>query len=140
MLDIFTTPDHVKRAIIALLIKLSAIDGKNDLKEVTYTIQVANLIGLSAEDVRDIAMDPDQYELEPPTDEPSRMTILYYLLFLMDADGEVSIEEEQLVQEFGFRLGVRTELTRQLIAVIKQYSNSRVPPSQMLEKIKIYLN
>ena len=140
MLDIFSTPDGLKRAILALLIQLSKVDGKADLKEYTYIINIARQMGLNDEDVREIAQSNTEYKLKPPADEQSRMTILYYLLFLMDIDGEVTDKEEQLVQEFGFRLGFRTTLTRDLIGLIKKYSYTGVPPHKMLEKIKSYMN
>ncbi len=90
--------------------------------------------------VREIAQSTVEYKLNPPTDEQSRMTILYYLLFLLDLDGDVTEEEEKLVQEFGFRLGFHTTLTRDLIGLIKRYAYTGVPPHKMLEKIKSYLN
>ena len=140
MLDIFSTPDELKRAIIALLVKVSASDGENHLNEVAYTMKVAHMLGLSSDDVRDIASDPHKFKLEPPSDEQSRMTILYYLLFLMEADGIVSPEEEQVVKDFGFKLGFRTELTHDLILLIKKYTDTNLPPKEMLGKIKAYLN
>lgn len=140
MLDIFSTPDGLKRAILALLVQLSEADGVVDLKEFTYIIKVANQLGLREEDVRAITQSNDDFRFSPPADEQSRMTILYYLLFLMDVDGAVTDEEEKLVQEFGFRLGFHTTLTRDLIGLIKNYSNTGVPPHKMLDKIKSYMN
>ena len=37
------------------------------------------------------------------------MTILYYMLFLMEVDGEITKREEQLVEHFGLLLGFRIE-------------------------------
>ena len=68
------------------------------------------------------------------------MTILYYLLFLMEVDGEISRQEEQLVEHFGMLLGFRIELTRELISVVKSYSNRALPPEEMLKHIRKFLN
>jgi hypothetical protein len=68
------------------------------------------------------------------------MTILYYLLFLMEIDGNVSREEEDLVKEFGLRLGFRIGLTSELIDEIRKHARTRVPPDALLEHIRKYLN
>ncbi len=140
MLDAFTTPEDQKKAIIALLLRLKYADGKSELVEIGYILRVAQQLGLDEEDVRQIKIRLHDYPLQPPADESSRMTILYYLLFFMDVDGRISRREEKLVQEFGFRLGFRTTLTTDLIGLIKEYAGKHVPPEEMLSKIKAYLN
>ncbi len=140
MLDIFATPDGLKRAIIALLVRLSTADGKFDPREGAYILEIASQLGLEEETVVEIAGNPSTYKLKPPADEQSRMTILYYLLFLMDVDGEITQEEVDLMQIMGFRLGIRTELTRDLITILKAHSQQGVAPHKMLEKVKAYLN
>ena len=109
--------------------------------EYVYIQKVAWSLGLSNLDVEEVIRNLDLYpDVLAPITEKERMTILYYLLFLMRVDKNVSQEEEKLVQEFGFRLGFRTALTTELIRVIKDHANSHLPPEKMIQAIKKYLN
>lgn len=141
MIDPFLTDEHHRKSIIALLVKLQLADGESSDQENVYIYKVAWSLGLTNEDVLDVINHLDQYrEVVIPSTEKERMTILYYLLFFMRVDLDVSDEEEKMVQEFGFRLGFRTALTTDLIQIVRQYVNTRVPPNKMLQAIKKYLN
>lgn len=132
--------EEQKRSIIAMLLRLQSTDDEKHLQEFAYIHRVAEHLGLTEEDVLSVERALDDYPLNPPSDEKERMTILYYLLFLMEVDGEISRKEEQLVEHFGMLLGFRIELTRELIAVVKSYSNKSIPPGEMLGQIKKFLN
>jgi hypothetical protein len=125
MTDLFNSGENLKKSIIALLLEF---------------LKVAQHLGMDEEAVKEIEQQRHLYKLEVPSTEKERMTILYYLLFLMDIDGEVSKEEEQLVEDFGFRLGFSTNLTSEMISVIKDHTNSKVPPEELIDKIRKYLN
>jgi len=141
MIDPFLTDEHHRKSIVALLVKLQLADGQTNDHELVYIHKVAWSLGLTNEDVQDVMEHLDHYkEVVIPFTEKERMTILYYLLFFMRVDMEVSGEEEKMVQEFGFRLGFRTALTTDLIQIVREYVNTRVPPNKMLEAIKKYLN
>lgn len=134
------TNTYLKKSIIALLLRLQDADTEKSIREFAYIHKVATHLGLKADEVLEIEKDIASYPLKPPSDERERMTILYYLLFLMDIDGTVSREEEDLLQEFGLRLGFRTSLTAELISEIKKHAASKVPPNALLEHIRKYLN
>ena len=140
MLDPISTPDHAKRAIVALLLKLKEADQQETTSEFGYVLHVAYLLGLTEEDVYEINDHKEDYPLVPPAEERDRVMILYYFLFFMNADGSIDQEEERLVKEFGFRLGFRPALTDDLIGVLKAHANQSVPPEKLLEKIRTYLN
>jgi hypothetical protein len=132
--------EHLKRSIIALLLRLQASDSAKHLHEFAYIHKVATHLGLNAHDVLSVEDALDDYPLRPPSNEKERMTILYYLLFLMDMDGTITKEEEQLVEQFGMRLGFRIALTSELIQVVKSHADRPLPPDALLKQIKKYLN
>jgi hypothetical protein len=134
------TNTHLKKSIVALLLRLQMADEDKSIREFAYIHKVASHLGLTADEVIDIERDLSNYPLKPPSDEKERMTILYYLLFLMDIDGNVRQEEEDLVKEFGLRLGFRMGLTSELINEIKRHATTRIPPNALLEHIRKYLN
>lgn len=131
---------HTRKGIVALLLQLKKVDGLETDTELGYIFHVALQLGLTEEDVYEISDNVTAYPLVPPHEERERIIILYYLLFFMNADGVILEEEEQLVHEFGFRLGFRPALTSDLISVLKSHAKSAVPPDKLLEKIRTYLN
>lgn len=140
MSELYYSEDKLKRSIIGLLLKLQEADEKVTREETAYILKVAYHLGLDEADVTAIKADHRRYEIQIPKNEKERMTILYYLLFLMRIDGKISTEEEVVVREFGFRLGFRTALTSDLITIIKKYADQKVPPEEMLDAIRAYLN
>ncbi len=140
MQDPIQTPDQSKRAIIALLFKLMGADDEENLKELGYVMHVGMQLGLEDKDLQEIKLNKDQYHLQPPIEEKERVTILYYLLFFMKADGQIKPKEEEMVRHVGIKLGFRPEMTSDLVTVLKNHANEDVPPEELLSKIKAYLN
>ena len=136
----FDSQEDLKRSIIAMLLRLQASDDNKHVQEYAYIHKVALHLGLSEEDVLAVEEALDEYPINPPSNEKERMTILYYMLFLMEVDGAITKREEQLVEHFGLLLGFRIELTRELINVVKSYSKRSLPPDEMLRHIRKFLN
>ena len=136
----FLTEDEHRKGIIAMLIKLKKADKKETPQEWAYILQVGASLGLEDSEIELIKNNHTAYSLKPPQTEKERMTILYYLLFFMRIDGEISKEEENMVKEFGFILGFRTNLTHDLIEVIKSHADKHIPPAEMIKAITKYLN
>ena len=130
----------LKRSIIAMLLRLQASDNSGHMQEFAYIHKVAAHLGLSEEDVVSVEAALHKYPLHPPSDEKERMTILYYLLFLMDIDGAITEEEQQLVEHFGMLLGFRIAMTAEMVSVVKSYKSRKLPPEALLGQIKKYLN
>ena len=132
--------EEYRSAIIAMLIRLMAADGRKDHNEFAFILHVAGAMGMTQEDLQ--ALTPEIFAKPPvlPSAEKDRMIILYYLLFMMNTDGIVTPEEEDLVKDFGYQLGFRIELVTDLAQVIKRNPPNAAPTDEMLEEIRRYLN
>jgi len=129
-----------RKSIIALLFKLAKSDNLVSNIEKLYLRDIASSIGVDSFSIDEILENPEAYPLKSPLDERERMTILYYLLFMMRVDGRIEKGEEKLIYEASFRLGFNEKLTEDLIGVMKTYLNKEIPPDVMLTQIKKYLN
>lgn len=129
-----------RKSIIALLFKLAKSDNSVSNIEKLYLRDIANSIGVDAFSIDEILENPEAFPLKSPLDERERMTILYYLLFMMRVDGRIEKGEEKLIYESSFRLGFNEKLTEDLIGVMKTYLNKEIPPEVMLTQIKKHLN
>ncbi len=136
----FESDHELSKNLIALLFKLSKEDNGLASIERKYIYYVAQELKLNSSIVEELENSYASYKLEIPTNEFQRMTILYYLLFLIKVDAEVSEKEIKMVKEFGFKLGFRSRLVDELTTLMKEYEGEKVPPSVMLEKIKKYQN
>jgi uncharacterized tellurite resistance protein B-like protein len=132
--------EHIKRSILATLMKLSTADRKITEQEFLFIKDISRRIGIMESELEGIIKEYDQLILKIPKDEQARMSILYYLLFLMKIDGEANEEEQKLVKEIGFRLGFRTQMVDNMINVIKEYEDKPIPADTLLNNIKKYLN
>ena len=130
----------MKQYIVSLLIKQAIADNDFSNIEKKYLAYASRKLGLDNTQIAAIRQDPDAFTIAPPPDESMRMTIMYYLLFMMRADGQVEQEEEVLCHKVGFQLGFRQEMVTNLIGLMKEYLRDDIPPNGMLEKIKPYLN
>jgi len=140
MLDSTQTSVESKKSILALLFKLMGVDNDEDPKELMYIMHISDRLGLTDDDLKEVSFKMDEYELIPPSEEADRIKVLYYLLFLMKADGVVKPEEEQFIARFGMKLGFRPDMIHDLIQVLKQHLTSAVPADELFGKIKTYLN
>ena len=129
-----------RKSIIALLFKLAKSDNSVSNIEKLYLRDIANSIGVDSFSIDEILENPEAYPLKTPLDERERMTILYYLLFMMRVDGRIEKGEEKLIYQASFRLGFNEKLTEDLIGVMKTYLNQEIPPDVMLKQIKKHLN
>ena len=129
-----------RKSIIALLFKLAKSDDSVSNIEKLYFRDIANSIGIDSLSIDEIIQNPEAYPLKVPLNERERMTILYYLLFMMRVDGRIEKGEEKLIYTASFRLGFNEKLTEDLIGVMKTYLNKEIPPDLMLTLVKKYLN
>ncbi len=129
-----------RKSIIALLFKLAKSDHSVSNIEKLYLRDIANSMGVDSFSIDEVLENPEAYPLKSPLDERERMTILYYLLFMMRVDGRIEKGEEKLIYEASFRLGFNEKLTEDLIGVMKTYLNKEIPPDVMLKQIRKHLN
>lgn len=126
--------------LISILIHLSRVDNKFDEFEFSYILNVGRYVGLADPIVESLIKDPELTDLTIPSSEEDRMTILYYLLFLMKIDQNISKEEKDLIQHYGFKLGFSKIMVDDFIDLMETYKESQVPTSKMIEIIKKYQN
>jgi len=139
----FGSPEHehrLKQFIISLIVQEAQSDNDFSIIEKRYLNYAAKTLGLSEEEVATIRLNPNEFEMPPPPNEQERMNVLYFLLFMMRADGQVKKAEEDLCHHIGFRLGFRREMISDLINVMRACLDKEIPSDAMLESVRSYLN
>lgn len=134
-----STDAELKESILKLLIKLSKVDDFVNGKELLYLLDIGDMYGFDAEQIRGL-LNTDLLDIIVPTDEKDRMTILYLMLFLSKIDGKIKVQEENMIFHYGFKLGFNESLIREMIIVIKEHIGKKLPPDKLISKVKKYLN
>ena len=58
----------------------------------------------------------------------------------MGIDGEISREEKELCKQLGFRLCLNTLLIDDLIAIMVEHLNKKIPEDLMIKAVTKYMN
>ena len=132
--------EEIKLSLIRTLVRLSMVDGEVQGSELLFILDVGTSYGITEKVVRNLIYEDKTTSIKVPQTEVERMTVLYYLLFLMKIDGKILPQEENLLYHFGFKLGFNESLVRELLIVVKQHLGKKIPPEELIEKIKKYLN
>lgn len=131
--------DAKKENIISVVAQMSKVDGKLHPNELIYLLKLGLSFGLSDETVREIIIKEENFIFIPKL-EQDRITILYYLIFLMKADNEIQKNEEHLLHHYGLKLGFSPLMIENLIRVVKANLEVKLTPNALLDEIKKYLN
>jgi len=126
--------------LFSALIQLSKADNYFDQFEFSYLLKVGRHIGLDDMVVETMIKKNTKLPLTIPKDEKDRMTILYYMLFLMKIDNVISEEEIELVHHYGFKLGFSSEMLSEFIAVMEKNKFKKVEVRDLIEIIRKYQN
>ena len=131
--------DAKKENILSILIQMSKVDGVIHDKEMMYILQLGLSMGLSENQIRNLSGNND-FPIFVPSSEMDRMTIFYYLVFLIKVDAEISDEEKDLMYHFGLKLGFNHLMVSNIIRVVKANLGKKLPPDAILKEVRKYLN
>lgn len=96
------------------LIMLSRIDGRENLNEINFINSVADRLGISRTDLKEIRDKSSKVSFSPPEDMYQTMMQYHRLIVLMGIDRIISIEEK----DFCTRLGLKMKLKKEAISEI----------------------
>ncbi len=131
--------DAKKENIVAIVAMMSKIDGKIHENEFVYLLKLGESLGMDAESVRR-SMAIKEAHMYIPKSEEERITILYYLIFLIKIDSKVENEESDLFYFIGLKLGFNHLMIANFIKIVKSNIDKKLPPNVLIEEMKKYLN
>lgn len=119
--------------LINLLYQMAYVDGVFHDNEKMFITEVMESNNIQVEDMM-------KARVRIPSDERDRMTILYYLLFLIRADKEVTEQEYNFAHKFGLQLGFRSEMITRMLDTMKQHMDEKLQDDELIKIIRQYLN
>ena len=131
--------DAKKENILAIMMTMSKVDGVIHENEMIYILQLGLSLGMKEEDVRAISMN-NKPSMFIPASETDRMTIFYYLVFLIKIDGVITEQEEDMMYHFGLKLGFNHLMVSNIIRVVQANLGRKLPSDAILKEVRKYLN
>ena len=131
--------DAKKENILAIIVAVSKVDGGIHENEMLWILQLGFSMGMNEEKVREITIKEDP-SLFIPSSEKERMTILYYLVFLIKVDGRITEEEKNILHHFGLKLGFNHLMVANIIRVVQANLGKKLPPDAIINEVRKYLN
>lgn len=132
--------DEKNDVLLKLLVYMSQTDSALNESEFSYLIYVCNKLKINPEELRKFEGVKEIDKDILPNTEQERVNVLYHLLFMMNADDNISKEEEKAIYRISFRLGFNEETTAEFINLMKQYKLNELPPGSMLKIINKFQN
>ncbi len=126
--------------LLSALIQLSRSDDYFDEFEFTYILKVGRHLGVHDDKVENMIKSSLDLKLQIPKDEKDRMTILYYLLFLMKVDNIIHEEEKAMVHHYGLKLGFSQTMINEFISLMEKSGTENLDTEEMLTIIRKYQN
>jgi uncharacterized tellurite resistance protein B-like protein len=91
------------------LIMLARIDGKVADDEKALLNRIANRLGLTDEQVKEVLDDSNSYPMIPPVSREERYERLIQLVQMIFVDGTIDKKEDILIHRYGIALGFTQE-------------------------------
>ncbi|MDF1696644.1 MAG: hypothetical protein P1U56_12460 [Saprospiraceae bacterium] len=128
-----------KENLLAIMVKMSKVDGEVHANEMMWILQLGFSLGMTEEEIRNITIN-DSDSLLIPTSEQERMSILVYLVFVIKVDDEITEEEKETLHHFGLKLGFNHLMVANILRVVEANLGKRLPPDAILTEVRKYLN
>ena len=132
--------ERIKKSYLAFLILMSKADNVIQPSEDLLINNVGKKLGLSDLNTEQIKLQPEKYITILPDTLDERIAQFYYLLFLMGIDGKLDKQEVELCKHIGLRLCPNPDLVDDLISIIAEHLNRRIPAEKLIMAVKKYFN
>jgi hypothetical protein len=97
------------------LINLSKIDGNEALNEVNFINSVADRLGISRKDLKDLKEKSSKITFTPPHDMYQIMMQYHRLIVLMGIDRIIAEEEKELCVDLGLKMKLKRDAIEEII-------------------------
>lgn len=104
--QIFESGEHAaKKGMFNNMVMLARVDGKVDEAELQLLTKIAKRLSLTAEQIREVIENPDEYPMIPPVTKEDRADRFVQFIEMVHADGNADPAEESLIKKYGIALG-----------------------------------
>ncbi len=129
-----------KFTLVAILSMMAKADEAIHDFELNFLRDTAQKMDLQMSDFEKIWRNPESHIQIKPSNEHERMQFFFHALSMMNMDSHASSEEELCAKKIGLTLGLRHDLTEDLIQVFKNDIHSSNDPDAIRKVLLKYVN
>jgi len=131
--------DALNENLLKCLIAVSKADDNVSDHEIIYVLKAGLSMGIPKSTITRLWQEPKE-KLIIPKSEQERMTILFYLIFVIESDKNISTKEEETIHHYGLKLGFNHLMIDDFLRVVKAKLKDDNEVLDLLKEVKKYLN
>ena len=123
------------------LFSIASADGHLDKVEMEYIVSIGKRLNFSEEEIRDLKDDPDTKNATPqlPNNKEGRFFMLFSLINMILADGEVHPQEMKITENMVMKLGYAPDTVNTILETIRYNKANGISPDDTYQHLKRYL-
>ena len=125
-------------ALLSDLIVLAKADNKLMASEYDFILRIAGRMKVSQEEVDQLIEKP--LPSVAINSEMERIIHFHKLVLLMNVDWEIHEKEEEVLRNFGLKMGVRQAAIDRILIRSQQCENRIIPAAELVEIFQTYYN
>ncbi len=134
----FCDMNNRNQALLSDLIKLAKADDKLMESEYDFILRIAERMEIERADVDLLIQQPlPSVTLES---EIERIVHFHKLVLIMNVDWEMHEKEEELLRNFGLKMGVRQAAIDRILFRTQQQENRIIPAEELIQIFQTYYN
>jgi uncharacterized tellurite resistance protein B-like protein len=127
-----------KLTILNQLIQLAGADGEHRDEEYDLIHKVTEQLQLEPMETEMLFI--KSIDEHYPKSEVKRITVFFYLLLMVAADGEIDRDETHLLRELSLKLALPLEAVNNSIALLDVYPNGNIPSEEIIKIFQTHHN
>lgn len=127
-----------QKSLLSDLILMAKADDKITQGEYDFIHLIAERMGISKKEVRELYHDP--LPTKKSFTELERITHFHKMVLLMNVDGEAHDKEIAFLRGFGLELGIRPGAVDQILVAMERYEHKIIPSEKLLQIFNTYYN
>ncbi len=127
-----------QKSLLSDLILMAKADDKITQGEFDFIHRLAERMGISEKEVRDLYHNP--LPTKKSFTELERITHFHKMVLMMNVDGETHKKEVSFLRDFGLELGLRPEAVEQILVAMEEYKHKIIPSEKLLQIFNTYYN
>jgi uncharacterized tellurite resistance protein B-like protein len=125
-------------ALLSDLIVLAKADDKLMASEYDFILRIASRMDVSKSEVDQLIKNPLPSVVI--TSEMERIVHFHKLVLLMNVDWEMHEKEEEVLRNFGLKMGVRQAAIDRILIRTQHYENRIIPAEELVDIFQTYYN
>ncbi len=127
-----------KLSLLSDLIYIVKADGKVTSSELDFLQRIANRMGVSNEEMKNLFSNPIPTKTQ--FSEIEKITQFHKMVLMMNVDGESHPKEIEAIKNYGLAMGIRPTVIDNVLIKMEEYPDKIIPTEALISLFQKYYN